>query len=506
MDVQNGTLVPLKDLYLYLPCGARNKVPREGSDILQTYNNMKSILRDGKTGKSVAGTNRFFPILPITIVLGLGVMVAWMSPSHVYENNPCLYLLTFGITTARITNTLLVCVLTKDELPMVDSGIIAPLLLLVNQYFHCPIDETLLLKISLFKKYWRWLIEQVPTTWAPNSMTLVGLIINISTMSLLIAVSSDGKTEVPRFIYLLCAVGLFVYQSLDAIDGKQARRTKTNTPLGELFDHGCDSVSTAFVGVGVCTGILMGENLNWMMFEVFSGMFLFYQAHWQAYVTGTLRFSQFDVTESQLLIISIFLINFLIGPSFWSYQIPVFNISLRIFMVLFSLGPAALQVFNNMTIILEGGKGKNKSTIAGTSTIFPVFPIAIVLGLGVIIANKSPSNMYENNPCLYLLTFGIVAARVTNRLVVAHMTKSELDLMDSGLWGPFILIINQYFNCILNETMLLWFCFIYVIQDILRYSSSVCQEICDYLEIYCFDIVSKRPQKQSSRNGKSSKS
>ncbi len=43
---------------------------------------------------------------------------------------------------------------------------------------------------------------------------------------------------------LSCAIGLFVYQTLDAIDGKQARRTKTQSPLGELFDHGCDSLST----------------------------------------------------------------------------------------------------------------------------------------------------------------------------------------------------------------------------------------------------------------------
>jgi phosphatidylglycerophosphate synthase len=41
----------------------------------------------------------------------------------------------------------------------------------------------------------------------------------------------------------LTAFGLFFYQSLDAIDGKQARRTNSQSPLGELFDHGCDSVS-----------------------------------------------------------------------------------------------------------------------------------------------------------------------------------------------------------------------------------------------------------------------
>jgi phosphatidylglycerophosphate synthase len=32
-------------------------------------------------------------------------------------------------------------------------------------------------------------------------------------------------------------VSLFIYQSFDAIDGKQARRTNTSSPLGELFDQ-----------------------------------------------------------------------------------------------------------------------------------------------------------------------------------------------------------------------------------------------------------------------------
>lgn len=42
----------------------------------------------------------------------------------------------------------------------------------------------------------------------------------------------------------MSALGLFIYQSLDAIDGKQARRTNSSSALGELFDHGCDAVST----------------------------------------------------------------------------------------------------------------------------------------------------------------------------------------------------------------------------------------------------------------------
>ena len=47
----------------------------------------------------------------------------------------------------------------------------------------------------------------------------------------------------------MCGFGLFVYQSLDAIDGKQARRTGSSSPLGELFDHGCDSISTGKINL-----------------------------------------------------------------------------------------------------------------------------------------------------------------------------------------------------------------------------------------------------------------
>lgn len=36
---------------------------------------------------------------------------------------------------------------------------------------------------------------------------------------------------------------------------------------------------------------------------------------------------------------------------------------------------------------------------------------------------------------------------------------------------------------------------IYVIQDIIRYCMAVCQQICQFLEIYCFDIVTPFPKK-----------
>lgn len=80
--------------------------------------------------------------------------------------------------------------------------------------------------------------------------------------------SPDAKSEAPRWACALCAIGLFIYQSLDAIDGKQARRTGTSSPLGELFDHGCDSISTIFVALSACIAVELGHYPTWMFFQV----------------------------------------------------------------------------------------------------------------------------------------------------------------------------------------------------------------------------------------------
>ncbi len=43
-------------------------------------------------------------------------------------------------------------------------------------------------------------------------------------------------------VFLSFALGIFLYQTLDNTDGKQAVRTNSCSALGELFDHGSDSL------------------------------------------------------------------------------------------------------------------------------------------------------------------------------------------------------------------------------------------------------------------------
>ncbi|KAM9690660.1 choline/ethanolaminephosphotransferase 1 isoform X3 [Muntiacus reevesi] len=340
----------------------------------------------------------------------------------------------------------------------------------------------------LMQGYWEWLVGRVPSWIAPNLITIIGLSINICTTVLLVFYCPTATEQAPLWAYIACACGLFIYQSLDAIDGKQARRTNSSSPLGELFDHGCDSLSTVFVVLGTCITVQLGTNPDWMFFCCFAGTFMFYCAHWQTYVSGTLRFGIFDVTESQIIIIICQLLTGTLGPWFWNFTIPVLNIQMKIFPALCTVAGTIFSCTNYFRVIFTGGVGKNGSTIAGTSVLSPFLHIGSVITLAAMIYKKSAVQLFEKHPCLYILTFGFVSAKITNKLVVAHMTKSEMHLHDTAFIGPALLFLDQYFNSFIDEYIVLWIALVFSFFDLIRYCVSVCNQIASHLHIHVFRI------------------
>ncbi|KAM7344518.1 choline/ethanolaminephosphotransferase 1 bbc isoform 3-T3 [Cochliomyia hominivorax] len=335
--------------------------------------------------------------------------------------------------------------------------------------------------------WWNWLVSKTPLWLAPNLITIVGLIVNIVTTLILVAYSPEGTSPPPRWTCLLCAFGLFVYQSLDSIDGKQARRTNTSSPLGELFDHGCDSISTVFVALSACISCQLGHYPNWLFFQCFCAISLFYCAHWQTYVSGTLRFGKIDVTEAQFTIMGIHIISFIFGPEFWMTKI-FGNLELWSSLCLMTIVCGIWSLSHIFSVVLAGGVGKNGSTVAGTSVLSPSIPLTLVVLPAFIIAQKSPENIFTEHSALYIVAFGMVAAKITNKLVIAHMTKAEMEYLDWGLLGPALLFLNQYFNCVVPEIWLLWFTLVWGTQDLIRYCAQVCLEICAHLHIQLFTI------------------
>lgn len=89
----------------------------------------------------------------------------------------------------------------------------------------------------------------------------------------------------------------------DGIDGKQARRTQSSTPLGELFDHGLDSWATLFLPIALYSVFGRGD-YSVGVFHIYSillgTMLSFISSHWEKYNTGVL-FLPWGYDASQLV-------------------------------------------------------------------------------------------------------------------------------------------------------------------------------------------------------------
>lgn len=104
---------------------------------------------------------------------------------------------------------------------------------------------------NALQTYWNYVVTLVPTWVAPNLITFVGWLILFSSTINILVHDATLEQDIPPWCFYYAAICLWIYSTLDAIDGKQARRTNSSSPLGQLFDHGCDAFSVSFLLLNV---------------------------------------------------------------------------------------------------------------------------------------------------------------------------------------------------------------------------------------------------------------
>ena len=112
----------------------------------------------------------------------------------------------------------------------------------LSKYRYNAIDCSIF--CSLLQPYYRFILYFIPMWMAPNLVTLIGLFFVIAAFLTVTFYQLILHTPLPSWSCVLCAALVWWYSTMDNIDGKQARRTGTSSPLGELFDHGCDALAT----------------------------------------------------------------------------------------------------------------------------------------------------------------------------------------------------------------------------------------------------------------------
>ncbi len=152
---------------------------------------------------------------------------------------------------------------------------------------------------------------------APNLMTTLGFFFMSLSYFIMLFFDCSLTEDVPSWTYFFAGICIFIYQTLDACDGKQARKTKSSSPLGQLVDHGCDSFALNFMFLTVmqATGIPRFH----IIFCYINMQYVFWTSQWLENHTKVLKTNvgNLGVTEIEILLILFHFITGIFGREVW---------------------------------------------------------------------------------------------------------------------------------------------------------------------------------------------
>eukprot|EP00854_Cymbomonas_tetramitiformis_P032048 gene32048-40508_t len=217
------------------------------------------------------------------------------------------------------------------------------------------------------------LIKYIPLWMAPNLVTLLGVAVAVSAHLITQFHSPLLVGELPLWVYLYDTAATFVYQTLDNLDGKQARRTGSSSPLGLLFDHGCDAIN---VTIGCfCQAAVMqtGCSLDLLFLWLLTAIPFYFnsleQLHTDSFILPIIN----GPTEGLLVLCATKLATAYFGAEFWlqpSSLVPSLpNNSLLIYI---AIAGAVLTTMGNLfTIFCSPTRRQSMLTV-----LLQLFPFA----------------------------------------------------------------------------------------------------------------------------------
>ena len=223
---------------------------------------------------------------------------------------------------------------------------------------------------SLYYKYVSgplaaWLVDLCPRWVAPNVLTLWGFFNVLLAYALVWYYCPTFSEQAPSWVWICVSLLLFGYQTLDNMDGKQARKIGCGTPLGLSLDHGCDAVTSALIPAIGCAFFQTGQSF-WTILFIVSAPICAFVLTWEEFYTGTFNLGKINgVDEGGLFTDCMFMCGGLAGKdrltSFMNMRVSLFGSStllMKHVWVLALLGLVVLTVLPAIVNVVKIEKWK----------------------------------------------------------------------------------------------------------------------------------------------------
>jgi ethanolaminephosphotransferase len=275
----------------------------------------------------------------------------------------------------------------------------------LKEYRYYGVDRSILSRL-FYNRLWNWMfLKFIPIWVAPNVLTLIGLVLTSLCATITIFLGPLRKEW-----FAVCSLSCFLYAFLDAVDGKQARRTHSSSPLGEMFDHGCDSLNIIVIAVLSTQAIGIPLTSWWFVATLCGALLGFYVCTWEEYYTHVLYLPVINgpvegATALQLMM----LLSAWKGPAWFTTN----RIPLKLFgwqpsfahtIMLIMIVSLVMQIaFSICTVLRHLSRHEDKFTMA----VAGCYSFILVLSTTLIWVYHSPLNFVAHQSRIILLAIGL---------------------------------------------------------------------------------------------------
>jgi len=384
----------------------------------------------------------------------------------------------------------------------------------LNEYKYSGVDHSPVSKYVMKPFYNNVVIKCFPLSMAPNLITLSGFSFVIANFLTLLWYTPTLDQDCPPWVYASWSIGLFLYQTFDAVDGTQARRTHQSGPLGELFDHGVDALNTTLEVLIFSACMNLGQGWKTVL-TLFGSSLTFYVQTWDEYHTHTLTLGVISgPVEGLLILCTVYgFTAFVGGGSFWQQSlfetvgiphlsiIPdvVYNLAWNEW---YMVQAGAILVFNTVSSAQNVMKARRERGQKARVALLGLVPFFVTWTLVPIYLLLQPTILH-NHLVPFIFFVGLINAYSVGRMIVSHLTKSRFPrgnvlifplvygVIDS--LGPFL---QQHVgfgwpSALGDGTYQVAFVFMCLGLGIGVHGSFIVDvifAICDYLDIWCLTI------------------
>uniref|UniRef100_A0A8C4RAY1 Selenoprotein I n=1 Tax=Eptatretus burgeri TaxID=7764 RepID=A0A8C4RAY1_EPTBU len=325
-----------------------------------------------------------------------------------------------------------------------------------DKYKYSAID-TNPLSVYVLHPFWNVVVKILPKWIAPNLLTLSGFLLLVLN-------------------YILLAYYDFDFFASYGVDGKQARRTGSSSPLGELFDHGLDSWACLFFASTIYSIFgrgTTGVEVVTMHFLFWLVLLSFILSHWEKYNTGVL-FLPWGYDISQVTVSIVYFVTAVVGVESWYKPLP-FGFGYRELFI----GMLTCKAYRSHTL-------KQSNLLQG---LLPLFTPALLFVLCFLWGVHSMGTIVEVQPRLFYWLVGTYFSNITCKLIVSQMSSTRCQAFN-WLLVPLIGAVFAVCNGFVGEyeVQLLFALTTFVTLAHIHYGVCVVRQLCLHFRIHAFSL------------------